>query len=133
LTNSRASHSIVSGIDGHAAPVKKSFLTEGTMKRTEALSVLGDFSFDEKAINIHPNDGFELGLMTTDHVVRIYTGCSFAEFTSDSAPAVHGKIYLKNECRQGTVEISLKTVEKMKKPRKVLLILDQDRLYIQPV
>jgi hypothetical protein len=121
------------GIVGRATPEYKSIKkSEGTMKKTEALSVLGDFSFDEKTINIHPNEGFELGLMTTDHVIRIYSGCSFDEFTSGTAQATHGKIYLKNECRQGTVEMSLKTVEKMKKPRKVLLILDEDRLYIQP-
>ena len=44
------------------------------MKNTSELSVLGDFSMPEDTLVIHPNDGFDLGLMMTSHPVYIYRG-----------------------------------------------------------
>ncbi|TVR90613.1 MAG: hypothetical protein EA428_08010 [Spirochaetaceae bacterium] len=102
------------------------------MKHTAALAVLGDFSFDEKTINIHPNDGFDLGFMVTNEVVRIYFGCTLQEFQEDSAQAIYGKIHLKNECRNGSIELSLRTVEKIGKPKKIAIFRDQDRIFLQP-
>lgn len=107
------------------------------MKETSALTVLGDISFDEKTIAIHPNDGFDLGLMTTDYVVKIYYGADPAVFNDDEAPFVHGNIYLKNECTMGQVELSLKAAEKLGKPKSVRLVYAPDERYgkllVQPV
>ncbi len=102
------------------------------MKQSEPLSVMGDYSFDDKTINIHPNDGFDLGLMTTQHVVHICTGCSYDEFVSGTANATEGVIHLKNECRANTVELSSRTVERLGKPRKIVLVLQDGRLLLQP-
>ena len=107
------------------------------MKQTAELSVLGDYSFDEKTINIHPNDGYDIGLMTSSHVVRIYAGCTPQEFADGTASHIFGTLYLKNECRMGTVEMSLKTTEKLGKVRTVRLVLADgddkyDKLLIQP-
>ncbi len=93
------------------------------MKQTGALAVLGDYSFDEKTINIHPNDGYDIGLMTSSYVVKIYAGCTPEEFGAGSVAHTFGTIYLKNECRIGTVEMSLKTAEKLGKSRKARLVL----------
>lgn len=107
-------------------------------KQTAELSVLGDFSFDEKTINIHPNDGYDLGLLTLSHVVRIFPCCSPEEFADGSGPHVFGTLYLKSECRMGTVEMSRKTAEKLGKGRKVRLVLEPGsdsyaKLLLQPV
>ncbi len=106
-------------------------------KQTAELSVLGDYSFDEKTINIHPNDGYDLGLMTLSHVVRIFAGCTPEQFVDGSGANVFGTLYLKNECRMGTVEMSLKTAEKLGKARKVRLVLvpgddSYGKLLLQP-
>ena len=107
---------------------------EATVKQTAELSVLGDYSFDEKTINIHPNDGYDIGLMTSSHVVRIYAGCTPQEFADGTASHIFGTLYLKNECRMGTVEMSLKTTEKLGKVRLVLADGDDKygKLLIQP-
>ena len=107
-------------------------------KQTAELSVLGDFSFDEKTINVHPNDGYDIGLMTLSHVVRIFAGCTSQDFSDGTGAHVFGTLYLKNECRVGTVEMSLKTAEKLGKARKVRLILEPGsdsygKLFLQPV
>ncbi len=91
------------------------------MKKTAPLSALGDYSFDEKIVNIHPNDGYDLGLMTASYVVKIFAGCSQEEFESGEGRHVFGTIFLKNECRLGTVEMSLRVLEKLGKPKQVVL------------
>ncbi len=102
------------------------------MKQSDPLAVMGDYSFDDKTINIHPNDGFDLGLMTTQHAVDICAGCSYDEFEAGTANATAGVIHLKNECRANTVELSLRTVERLGKPRKIVLVLQDGRLLLQP-
>lgn len=106
------------------------------MKHTAELAVLGDYSFDEKTINIHPNDGYDIGLMTSSYVVKIYAGCTPEEFGDGTAAHTFGTIYLNNECRVGTVEMSLRTAEKLGKSRKARLMLtdgedDYAQLFIQ--
>lgn len=83
------------------------------MNATSPLTVLGDFSIDEKTINIHPNDGFDLGLMTTEHVVRIHVGTATDPDQVSDGDYLYGKIHLKNEVRAGHVELGLKAAEKL--------------------
>jgi hypothetical protein len=90
---------------------------------TGPLTVLGDFSIDEKTINIHPNDGFDLGLMTTEHVVRIHVGEETDPTGLSEGAFTYGKIYLKNEVRAGYVEMSLKSAEKLGGAKKAVVHL----------
>ncbi len=107
------------------------------MKETSTLTVLGDISFDEKTLVIHPNDGFDLGLMTTEHVVKIYYGPDASVMEDDGATFIHGNLYLKNECKMGQVELSLKAAERLGKPKHVRLVYQPDdrygKLLIQPL
>ncbi len=103
------------------------------MHRTEPLTVLGDYSSNEDAIVVHPNDGFDLKLMTTEHPVEIYAGCSLDEFLSGAAEGIAGVIHLRNECRANTVELSSRTVERLGKPRQIVLVMQDGRLLLQPV
>jgi len=108
------------------------------MNATEELSVLADYSFDEKTINIHPNDGYDLGLMMTEAVVRIFVGCSMEEFRSGQAKHVLGNLNLRNETKAGSVEMSLRNAQKIGRPRHVRLHYDDSdgekygKLYVQP-
>lgn len=89
------------------------------MKQTSPLQVMADYSFDEKTIVIHPNDGYDLGLMVSEIVVRIFAGVTEDQFNDNSGKHIFGKIHLKNECRMGTVELSKRTVEKLGTPKKL--------------
>lgn len=100
------------------------------MKNTSELSVLGDFSMPEDTLVIHPNDGFDLGLMMTSHPVYIYRGISLADFKEKNGDRSGGKILLKNECRMGAVELSSKVLERLGKPKKVQLYYDEPNLLI---
>ncbi|MFP4373659.1 MAG: hypothetical protein ACLFPO_04965 [Spirochaetaceae bacterium] len=108
-------------------------------RHTEELSVIADYSFDEKTINIHPNDGYDLGLMMTDAVVRIFADCTMEEFESGRVTHIYGTLHLKNETKGGTVEMSLRTAQRIGRPKKVRLHFDDTdgekygKVYIQPV
>ena len=108
-------------------------------RHTEELSVIADYSFDEKTINIHPNDGYDLGLMMTDAVVRIFVDCTMDEFMSGQAGHIFGTLHLKNETKAGTIEMSLRTAQRIGRPKQVRLYFDDTdgekygKIYIQPV
>lgn len=91
------------------------------MSNTAPLVVLSDFSMDEKTVNIHPNDGFDLGLMTTEYVVQIHVGPEHDPSTLTDSDYVYGKVYLKNEVRNGYLELSRKNTEKLTGAKKAVL------------
>ncbi len=103
------------------------------VKKTSPLSVISDYSFDEATINIHPNDGFDLGLMTTSYDVAIFPRSTSDDASRTDSGGVPGTVNLKNECRVGTVEVSLKTVKSMGSPRKITLSYDDGKLLLTPV
>ena len=99
------------------------------MKSTAPLTVLGDYSMDEKSVNIHPNDGFDLGLMTTEHVVQIYAGADANPADLPDGVLVYGKVYLKNEVRAGHVELGLKSAEKLGGAKKAIVRFEEGDRY----
>lgn len=94
-------------------------------KQTGTLSVIGDSGMSEKDVHIHPNDGYDLGLMTLTHVVRIFVGESPTAFADGSGKNVYGTLHLKNECRMGTCEMSLKALEKLGGSKRVQITYDK--------
>ena len=93
------------------------------MRETSFLKVLADYSFPEKQVVINPNDGFDLGLMMTEATVMLYVGNSIDTLLSDDSTPIYARLYQKNECRLGFVEMSLKSVEKLGEPKHVRLHL----------
>jgi hypothetical protein len=83
------------------------------VKSTAALSVLSDFSIDERTIHIHPNDGFDLGLMTTEYTIRMHVGAETDPSSLEEKDFVYGKILLKNEVRGGHVELGHRSTERL--------------------
>lgn len=96
------------------------------LRETGFLKILADYSFSEKQLVINPNDGFDLGLMMTESTVLLYNGEGIDTLQDPDAERVHARLYQKNECTLGTVELSLKMVEKMGSPKRVRLHLLAD-------
>ena len=99
------------------------------LRETGVLKILADYSFPEKEVVINPNDGFDLGLMMTEATVLLYTGEGIDVLENGDIKPIHARLFQKNECRLGTVEISLKTVEKMGTPKRARLHLLQEEPY----
>ncbi len=100
------------------------------MKSTGELSVIGDFTMKEGVVNMNPNDGFDLGLMNTSYPVYLYLGITVEELHAGNKDRIQGTVNLKNECRPGTIEINLKSWEKIGKPKKVRLHYDDATLLV---
>jgi hypothetical protein len=95
------------------------------MSETDPLHVLSDFSQNERHIVIHPNDGYDIGLMTSEYDVEL-------AYSAQGEAPVPGKIFLKNECRQGSVELSLKAAQRLGKPSQVRIGYADGRITISP-
>ncbi|HEQ71777.1 MAG TPA: hypothetical protein ENN69_04745, partial [Spirochaetia bacterium] len=73
-------------------------------KHTQALAVFVDNHLATGELVIHPNDGFDLGLMNDRHAVSV----SFPAGGETSAETIviPGTIRLSNSCRSGTLLVS---------------------------
>ncbi|HUX39211.1 MAG TPA: hypothetical protein VMV44_15025 [Rectinemataceae bacterium] len=89
------------------------------MKRTSALRTLCRPGLGADQLSIHPNDGFDLGMMTTVYAVEI-----------EGAGPAHVKLV--NECPRDCMELSQRLYEKFGKPSHAVLRYDGNRLYIEP-
>ena len=89
------------------------------MKKTKALTVLCSARISEDRLNIHPNEGADIGMMMSRHSAR----------TDGGAPI---EVCLLNECPQESVEINKRLWERLGKPSKLVLGYEDGRLEIGP-
>jgi len=89
------------------------------MRKTGSLRVLCPYGLPETRLNIHPNEGADLGMMTLQNDVTLGGG-------------VKAEVHLLNECPRESVELSPAYWERIGKPSRAVLCLDGDTLSIEP-
>jgi len=89
------------------------------MKSTSALRALCRADLGPNQLSIHPNDGFDLGLMTTGYEVEL-------------EGSVHAQLRLRNDCPKASVELPLRLYESLGKPSMAVLRYDGTKLFIEP-
>ncbi len=102
------------------------------MKSTEYLTVMGDLKLRRNDLVIHPNDGYDLGLLSRDNEVRIFAGTSMEDFAAGKGDGINGTIRLHNSCTIATVHMSLARWNDLGRPQTVRLAYEKDRLLISP-
>jgi hypothetical protein len=100
------------------------------MKSTGMLTSMGDSGLGRHIIVLHPNDGYDLGLLAMHNKVEIVSGQCMDDFTDGAGKGVHGTLLLKNECTPATVRMNLALWSDIGKPRRVALSFEKDRLFI---
>lgn len=80
-------------------------------RSTSPLKVLCHSGLPENRFNIHPNDGFDLGMMTTHYSVELEGG----------SPA---EVWLLNDCPQSCIQLNTKYWERLGKPANAVLRYD---------
>jgi hypothetical protein len=98
------------------------------MKSTERLTVTGDYSLRRDHVVIHPNDGYDLGLLARETAVQIHAGQSEAE--AGKAKPVVGTLVLENDCTLSTVRLNLALWQDLGRPRTVTLSYESEKLFI---
>lgn len=78
---------------------------------------------------IHPNDGFDLGLMHNRYPVDVHLKVHSLMPETDTLP-VPGEIHLSNACRSGTLEVSQRQWEMMHKQEQVILAIKDKDIFI---
>jgi len=101
------------------------------MKKTGALKVLKSSRVTTSEFSIHPNDGFDLGLMTTQYEIQVFHGVSLDEFTQGKGAGTPAKLKLLNECPKESFEVHPKVWESLGSPKTVILIADGMRILVQ--
>ena len=89
------------------------------MKSTSTLRALCATSLKPNQLSIHPNDGFDLGMMTTGYDVEL----------DGAGPA---QIKLQNECPPDCLQLPPSLFEKFGKPRQAVVKYDGTKLFIEP-
>jgi hypothetical protein len=89
------------------------------MRNTKALRILCSMRLPESRLNMHPNEGADIGLMMTKHLATMPDGTSM-------------ELHLLNDCPKESVEISSKLWERLGKPAKVVLGYEDGLIKIDP-
>lgn len=90
------------------------------MSSTDPLSVVCSPGLPDFRLNLHPNDGADLGLMTIRHSVGLGDG-----------PPV--EVRLLNECPAGRLEIGTRFWDRLGRPKRAILSLEGEILSVQIV
>ena len=81
-------------------------------------------------IIIHPNEGYDLGLLSHTTPVKIFANTSIDMFKSANENFIEGTIILANECRQGNIQLSKKYWNLIGKPEQVILYYEDNKILI---
>jgi hypothetical protein len=91
---------------------------DGKARSTAPLRVICRSNLQENCLNIHPNDGFDLGLMTTSHSVQLESGKA-------------AEICLVNDCPKECLELNSRLWERLGKPKSAILKYDGTYLSVE--
>jgi hypothetical protein len=88
------------------------------MKSTAPLKILCTSWLPDNRLNIHPNEGADLGLMMTSYSVAIEDGAQ-------------AELLLRNDCRKECLEMGQKFWERLGRPERAVLSYDGSVLRIE--
>ncbi|MBN2508701.1 MAG: hypothetical protein JXB03_00435 [Spirochaetales bacterium] len=100
------------------------------MKVTPALEVLQGDEPAGNTLRIHPNDGFELGLMEYVYEMKIFNNCCAQDFNNETGDFFMGRIEQANECPLGTLMVNYRMFKKLNMPVKVKLVASNDKILL---
>lgn len=83
------------------------------MSKTGRLKVCGNTALPQGIIHMNPNDGFDLGLMTTSYEVDLVLGADVDPMDSANTDAAAATLHLKNEIRNGEVHVSFQDIKRL--------------------
>ena len=101
------------------------------MKKTGSLKVFVSATIDRQQLVMHPNDGFDLGLMRVEHPVRLCLKLKLEEYLQGSEGEVDlVSLALRNECPPQTILIGSALHRVLGEPAKAVVLYDGNRLYV---
>ena len=97
------------------------------MTSTGDLIIITDL-YQKEEIHLHPNVGFDLGLMNSRYKMKIFPNTIVEIFTKGSEGFIEGSVVLDNKCKDKIIKISHLFWKKIGKPKKARLFIEEDKL-----
>ena len=101
------------------------------MKKTGSLKVSVSTTVDIEHLVMHPNDGFDLGLMRVEHPVQLCLNMNVEDYLRGCDCDVNlVNLALRNECPRETILVGTALHRRLGEPAKVVVLFDGQRLYL---
>ena len=101
------------------------------MKKTGSLKVSLSGTLDQVHLIMHPNEGFDLGLMRAEHTVKLCLDMKLeAYLKGDDTRSDFVFIALKNECPRETIVMGAGLHRALGNPSRAVVLFDGNRLYL---
>ncbi len=102
-------------------------------KETGRLKVIGDVSIPMNRIIVNPNDGYDLGLLTSAHAIKIFGNAASPDGTTRDGYLLDGQLLQENSCGLGTAIIGMKLVKLIGAPSVIRFSLEGNQLRLIPM
>jgi hypothetical protein len=103
------------------------------MKKTLTLQVNASQHIAKGHLILHPNEGFDLGLMRVKHDVQLCTEVAVEDYLKGQRGTCLGlQIDILNECPKQTLQLNATHWKGLGCPPKAVVLFDGERLFIQP-
>lgn len=99
------------------------------MKNSNNLNVKTKLTGVEEII-IHPNSGFDLGLMNTRHKIKLFINATIEEFNTGKGNFVETELFLSNDCKSDEIILSHKFWKKIGSPPFIKLFYENGKLLL---
>lgn len=104
------------------------------MKKTGSLKFTITFALDRECLIMHPDEGFELGLMRVTHHVRLCRNLDLESYLKGMEGDVEFvKLQLHNDCPRETIQVGRTLHHLLGKPEKAIALFDGQRLFLHTV
>jgi len=101
------------------------------MKRTGSLKVSVSTAVDRVHLVMHPNEGFDLGLMRIAHPVQLCRGIPVEDYLKGSDGVSEPvSVSLLNECPKETILLGTALYKLLGEPAKAVVLFDGTRLFL---
>lgn len=101
------------------------------MKKTGSLKVSVSTAVDRIHLVMHPNEGFDLGLMRVDHPVRLCRGLAVEDYLKGSDGEYElVNVTLLNECPKETLLLGKALHKLLGEPARAVVLFDGQRLFL---
>jgi len=101
------------------------------MKKTGSLKVSLASGMGRDHLVMHPNDGFDLGLMRVEHPVQLCVNESLESYLKgEVGDTEEVRIGLLNECPVATILVGAALHRRLGDPSRAVVLFDGQRLYV---
>jgi len=102
------------------------------MNKRHEFSVVTSFH-NSNSIIIHPNDGYDMGLIMHSYEFNVYLNLSEEDFLNRNGEVNFLSLVMENKCKTGTIEIPNKLFIKLGKPVKINLFIKDNSILLKKI